>query len=265
MTGMDAAHPPVLGSRALALVQRQPWTLVVGVAMAFWWVLLFAETRSDYLSYRLARFDLGNMVQAVWSTAHGRPLEMTLGSGEQAERLASHVDPILVLLTPLWLAFPSPLTLVAIQIAAVALGALPVFWLARRHLGSDSAAGLLALAYLAYPWIAWTALDAMHPVTLAIPLFLYAIWFLDTDRTLAVRSLRRARRVDRRADGRRCRRARALVLACAGPSHRGRRDRCYRLRLDRRLPQSSSSRPSTARVARSTPTTATSGARPEAS
>ena len=59
-----------------------------------------------------------------------------------------------------------------------------MFWLGRRHLGSERTAGLLALAYLASPWLAWTALDAMHPVTLAIPLFLYGIWFLDTGRVL---------------------------------------------------------------------------------
>ena len=40
----------------------------------------------------------------------------------------------------------------------------------------------MALAYLAYPWLAWTALDAVHPVTFAIPLFLFAIWFLDSRR-----------------------------------------------------------------------------------
>ncbi len=77
---------------------------------------------------------------------------------------------------------PTPLTLAAVQIAACALGALPVFWLGRRHLGSERSAALLALTYLAYPWLAWTALDAIHPVTLAIPLFLYAIWFLDSCR-----------------------------------------------------------------------------------
>ena len=31
----------------------------------------------------------------------------------------------------------------------------------------------MALAYLAYPWLAWSAGDPIHPVTLAIPLFLY--------------------------------------------------------------------------------------------
>jgi uncharacterized membrane protein len=170
-----------LATRALA----RPWPLVVWAALVSWSALLFAEVRSDYLGFRLARFDLGNMVQAVWSTAHGRPLEMTLLSGEQAVRFASHVDPILVLFAPIFVLWPSPLVLAGAQIAACALGALPVFWLARRHLASEKAAALLALAYLAYPWLAWTALDAMHPVTLAIPLFLYAIWFLDSDRLWA--------------------------------------------------------------------------------
>jgi uncharacterized membrane protein len=166
-------------------VLARPWPLVVWGALLAWWGLLFVEVRSDYLGYRLGRFDLGNMVQAVWSTAHGRPLETTLLSGEQAVRLASHVDPILVLFAPAWLLWPSPLLLAFVQIGACALGALPVFWLGRRHLASERAAGLLALAYLAYPWLVWTALDAMHPVTLAIPLFLYAIWFLDSDRLWA--------------------------------------------------------------------------------
>jgi len=167
------------------VVRARPWALVVGTAMFGWSAVLFATVRANYLDFRLGRYDLGNMVQAVWSTAHGHPLQVTDADGEQILRLAGHVDPILVLLAPLWLIAPTPLTLAAVQVAACALGALPVFWLGRRHLGSEQSAALMALAYLAYPWLAWTAVDAFHPVTLAIPLFLYAIWFLDTGRTWA--------------------------------------------------------------------------------
>jgi uncharacterized membrane protein len=123
------------------------------------------------------------MVQAVWSTAHGRPLEITHGTtGEQMVRLGGHVDPFLALLAPLWIVWPSPLALAFAQIAVVSLGALPVFWLGRRHLGSERVAGLLALGYLAYPWIATSAVAAIHPVTFAIPLLLFCVWFLETDR-----------------------------------------------------------------------------------
>ena len=172
-------------SRATVLARVRPWPLVVWTAMGGWSLALFAVVRNDYEDFRLGRFDLGNMTQAVWSTAHGRPLEVTSGTSEQIVRLGSHVDPILALLTPFWLIAPTPLTLAAVQIGATALGALPVSWLARRHLGSEKAGGVAALAYLLYPWVAWTTLDAMHPVTFAIPLFLYAIWFLDNDRLWA--------------------------------------------------------------------------------
>jgi uncharacterized membrane protein len=152
--------------------------------MAAWVAVLFGIVRGSYLDYRIGRFDLGNMVQAVSSTANGRVLESTEATGEQIVRLGSHFDPLLVLLAPLWLVWPSPLALAFAQVAVVSLGALPVFWLARRHLGSEHAAGLLALAYLAYPWIAVSAGAAIHPVTFAIPLLLYCVWFLDDDRLL---------------------------------------------------------------------------------
>jgi uncharacterized membrane protein len=175
---------PLGAAGAVSAIRERAWTLGVGCAMTVWAVGLFAVVRDHYVNFRLARYDLGNMVQAVWSTAHGRPLEITDGTGEQMVRLGSHVDPILAALAPLWIVAPTPLVLIAVQIAAVAAGALPVFWLARRHTGSERVAGLLALAYLAYPWIAWTAVDAFHPVTLAIPFLLLCVWFLDSERLL---------------------------------------------------------------------------------
>jgi uncharacterized membrane protein len=133
-------------------------------------------------AFATGRFDLGNMVQAVWSTAHGDPLRVTNLHGEQALRLAAHVDPILVAFAPLWWLWPSPDLLLVVQSAALALGAWPVFLLARKHLGSERAAVACALAYLLYPATTWTALNEFHPVALATPLLLGAIWALDESR-----------------------------------------------------------------------------------
>ena len=169
--------------RVTDAIRVHAWPLVVWGAMFAWTVVLFAIVRGAYLNFRIGRFDLGNMVQAVWSTTQGRVLEMTDGStGEQVVRLGTHVDPLLVLLAPLWMVWPSPLALAFAQIAVVALGALPLFWLARRHLGSERLAAVLAVAYLAYPWAATSAVGAIHPVTFAITFLLFAGWFLDSDR-----------------------------------------------------------------------------------
>ena len=166
------------------LVAGRTWTLLVTVATVGWAAMLFLVAHDRHADFRYARFDLGNLVQAVWNTADGRLLESTEITGEQVSRLGAHVEPVLIAFAPLWIAFPSPLTLEAVQIAAVASGAFPIYWLGRRHLGSERAAALVALAYLAYPWLAWAAVDAFHPVTLAIPLLLYCAWFLDGDRLL---------------------------------------------------------------------------------
>jgi uncharacterized membrane protein len=135
-------------------------------------------------AFNTGRFDLGNMTQAVWSTAHGHFLQVTNLTGAQTSRLGSHFDPILAALAPLWLAWPSTDMLVTVQAIAVALGAFPVYWLARKHLGTQRASVGFALAYLLYPATEWLTLNEFHPVALACPLLLLAFWFLDEERWL---------------------------------------------------------------------------------
>ncbi len=133
-------------------------------------------------AFNTGRFDLGNLVQAVWTTAHGDFLQQTALNGRQISRLGVHFEPILAAFAPLWYLWPSPDMLLTVQAVAVALGALPVFWLARKHLHSERAALGFALVYLVYPPLQWMALDEFHPGALACPLLLFAFWYLDEDR-----------------------------------------------------------------------------------
>jgi uncharacterized membrane protein len=133
-------------------------------------------------SYSSGRFDLGNMVQAIWSTAQGRFLETTDVSGEQFTRLGAHVDPILALFAPIFRFWPEPNILLVTQAVVVALGALPVFWLGRLWLGNNRLAVAGAAVYLLYPPLQFAVLFDFHPVTLAAPLLLYCIWAAEAGR-----------------------------------------------------------------------------------
>jgi uncharacterized membrane protein len=139
----------------------------------------------EHRAFETGRFDVGNMVQAVWSTAHGRPLDVTELSGGQINRLGAHVDPLLAALAPLWWVWPSPAMLLVVQAIVLATGAVPVFWLARKRLESEWTAALFAVAYLVYAPVQWLALDEFHPVALAAPLLLFALWYLDEERLFA--------------------------------------------------------------------------------
>jgi uncharacterized membrane protein len=142
----------------------------------------------NYVVFRTGRVDLGNMTQAVWNTLHGHFLEETGPNGLQGDRLGVHVDPFLLVFVPLFWVKSSPLFLPIVQALAVSSGALPVFWLARKHLQSPRAGAHFAFAYLFYPatqFNAFTSTSSFHSVAIAVPLVLYGVWFLDEDRLIA--------------------------------------------------------------------------------
>lgn len=182
MSGPEVATPPPVPParpprRAWDTALLAVWGLMATFGAVFTWLAL---RRHD--AFWTGRFDLGNMVQAVWATAHGHPLEVTNTAGVQFIRLGAHVDPILVLFAPLWRIWPDPRLLLVAQVLIVASGALPVFWLARRWLSDDRLAVAFAAAYLLYPPVQWLVVTEFHPVALATPLLLFCIWAVEERR-----------------------------------------------------------------------------------
>ena len=161
------------------------WRIVLWGAIAAFAMGFGALASLRHLAFNTGRFDLGNMVQAVWATAHGDVLSVTSLRGPQISRLGAHFDPILAAFAPLWWVWPDPTMLLVVQAVAIALGAVPVFLLARKHLDSERAGVGFALAYLLYPPTQWLAVNEFHAVALATPLLLLAFWYLDEDRLAA--------------------------------------------------------------------------------
>jgi uncharacterized membrane protein len=161
---------------------------VVYAAAAAYAVLFVLAAVTHYFVFLTPRADLGYMVQAIWNTGHGHFLQFTTVAGHQRNRLGFHVDPFLLVFVPLFWIWSNPLLLPIVQAIAVASGALPVFWLARKHLDSARAGAHFAFAYLLFPatqFNAFTITSSFHSVAMAVPLVLYAIWFLDEDRLVA--------------------------------------------------------------------------------
>jgi uncharacterized membrane protein len=170
--------------RRLSLPAIRVTPVLYGATVGY--AVLFAVAAAlHYFAFASGRLDLGDMVQAIWSTSHGHLLQVTTSTGHETVRLGAHVDPLLVLLVPLWWLWSSPLMLLVLQALAVSAGALPVYWLGRKHLATQGRAAALAAAYLVYPatqFNAYTPITGFHPVSLAVPLILFAIWFLDEGR-----------------------------------------------------------------------------------
>jgi uncharacterized membrane protein len=182
--GIQAELPSSRIGSLLARIRAVAGVPAIALLTGAWALVFSAASVLRHASFHTHRFDLGNMTQAVWSTAHGRFLEATSAGGDQFVRLGAHADPLLAAFALPWLLWPSPLVLLVVQSVAISFGALPVYLLARKHTRSPRVALRFALAYLLYPATQWNTLGGFHPVSLAIPLLLFAIWYLDEARWL---------------------------------------------------------------------------------
>jgi uncharacterized membrane protein len=166
--------------------------IVVGalaVAFSVFFIVYLTGRQDAYLSHAE---DLGIMDQAIWSTLHGQLFHQTICNtiGDTncvslagISRFAIHFEPILFVMSLLYVVFPSPKTLIVVQTIVVASGAFPAFWLARLRLRSNWAGVVVALLYLAYPAQQQATIYDFHAVTFTAALLMFMLYFLYTRRT----------------------------------------------------------------------------------
>ena len=180
-----------------------------GLSLAAVWLLILAFVIT-FATLSLRRhaalgsngMDLGNVNQALWNTAHGDFMAFT-NMAPIRNRLALHVEPILLLFVPFyWVGLGGPKLLLVVQAIVVGVGALPLYWLARdvisnQQIGkpanqqapsSKSQVSLLPtsyslllivfpLAYLLLPALEAAVMYDFHAVTLAATFLLFAFYF----------------------------------------------------------------------------------------
>ncbi|MFP3319286.1 MAG: DUF2079 domain-containing protein, partial [Acidilobus sp.] len=90
----------------------------------------------------------------------------------------NHASPILFLLYPLYLTYPSITTLVTIEVALATLPAIPLYKLGLRLFSDRRYALLTALTYLLFPWVTTYLTEAVEVVVFTAPFFALALYNL---------------------------------------------------------------------------------------
>ncbi len=156
--------------------RKRSWPLYLLALAVLAYAILFSHlTLTRYAAFESRALDMGNLHQTVWNTAQGRPFQMTNQPGI-VNRLSLHVEPIILPIAALYWLYDGPETLLILQACVVALGALPLFALAKAKLRNEWLALLFAVAFLLNPAIQGANWLEFHPVTLA-PTFLMAAFY----------------------------------------------------------------------------------------
>lgn len=153
---------------------------LVAVGVTLYAIFFSFVTVTRHRTFKTHALDLGQYAQNIWHLAHGRePYDTILGW----HAWGNHLSPVFYLLIPGSLLFNGPVYLLVLQSIALALGAVPLYLLARPRLGTPLAGGV-ALLYLLNPSLHGVNVRDFHPTALAIPLLLTAMYALEARRPL---------------------------------------------------------------------------------
>jgi len=150
------------------------WQILLALAIG-WYVWNFTHT-SLRIHHGLgtSAYDFGLYDQGTWLLSRFKAPFVTLMG---RNLFGDHASLIMVLVVPFYWLAPSPGTLFFLQSAALGAAAIPVYLLARRRLGYEPLAVVLAVAFLCHPSLSGTNLEGFHPDAF-LPLFVgFAIYF----------------------------------------------------------------------------------------
>ncbi len=121
-----------------------------------------------WANFEYRTFDLAYYVQAIWQLNHGR-FDVSV---EHVPLLGNHVEPIVILIAPLFVLLQHPMLFVVVQNVALASMAPVGFSLAKRLGVEVRGAALFGLALLLTPATGYIALHEFHPEAFTAPFLL---------------------------------------------------------------------------------------------
>jgi len=169
------AGPPAERIPTLAPLEWVALLALTAVAAAAFLVPSYLR----YVHYGIYSWDIGIYTHAFWNALHGLGL---FNSPEGMDHLGSHASPGLYLLLPIYALAPNPFTLLALNGLALASGAIPACLIARRRFPA-AISMLCAVVYLVNPALRALNYD-VHEISFAVPLFLWALLFLQSRRSV---------------------------------------------------------------------------------
>ena len=161
----------------LAKLHRDPYLLVLTLGITIFCLYSTVAGILRYEHFLARKLDLGNMMQTIWNTGQGNFFQFTYPySTDVVSRLGTHADFFLILLTPLYMLFPSAWTLLIFQAVVVGAGAVFVYLISKKLIGNPLYSVLFGFLYLLNPSVIRSSIYDFHAVVLSTT-FLLAAWY----------------------------------------------------------------------------------------
>jgi len=159
-----------------------PQKLIIALILIFSTIYISYLKLVAHFSLQTSSFDLGIHANVAWNTIHGNFLYSSILG---INYLGEHFSPIHFLTCFSLLIWENAGVLLVLQSIGIALGGLAVYLLALKIIKEKIYSFFLMLCYLAYPYLHEMSKFDFHPIALAVPAFLWCLYFWETEKRKA--------------------------------------------------------------------------------
>ena len=172
MSATVAERPATTRRRDWVLLDdTHPAAIVLGVAILLWIAVFGVLVWRRHELYGTIDFDLGIHDQSIWQLSRGHWFTTVRG----LPIFGHHATFGYFLLVPFYWLGAGPQFIDLLQVVVLALGAVPIYVLARDRLRSPWAALVPGLVWLLQPSVQWFTWETFHPEVIAIVAVLCAV------------------------------------------------------------------------------------------
>lgn len=158
----------------MVLGERKYLLIILGLIFLYIAILGSVSLLRHY-NFQTQTWDMGIFVQTFWNLSQGNGPVNTVE--EITNHFGVHASPIIYVLLPGFMLFPSAYYLLLIQTLALALGALFLYLFSKKILQRHDFPLLISAGYLLYPALHWVNLFDFHPIAFLVPALLGAFYF----------------------------------------------------------------------------------------
>lgn len=177
-----AAAPRWIERRLRALGDRigdmHPAAVLVGLAVVVFAGVFGSLGVMNQRNFGTWSYDMGIYDQGLWLVSRGEQFMSVRGMNFWGH----HFNVIAYAFVPAYWLGAGPEFLYVVQAIGLALGAIPIYLIARDKLSTPWWGLLFAVVYLMYAPVQWISWAMFHPEALVITPFLYAWWFATKER-----------------------------------------------------------------------------------
>ena len=178
-------HSATAPALELPIESQSSWKghLPVLIAISVFTICFTAMNFGLWFNLRIPHGDSAMYEEHLWNFTHGKGFRSYL---DQGLFWGEHIQFVHLFLVPLHWLWPSHLLLEFCESFALAIGALPVYWMTLRSSQSKKAATLLSMAYLLYFPLQFLDisidLKTFRPISFGVPIVLFALDQLERKR-----------------------------------------------------------------------------------